>query len=317
MAEPAQDWVWASELPDVLASKDVLCVLREIMHDDTPVSRSASLPFFPFDVLKVVAGYLDYGYRVHPLSTLPSLLYHPQHPAKLVKHQCAAGTMSLSLLYLHLWHEGHATYVRGFYTLFQARHTPKGIHHELRWSEYSIAVDASEEDKHVLGHTDDVTGVLVDWFVTELAKNPIHYLGSADALLLQSTLETRKGIILSRIDPRMRLIQPDQTCLIKIHVDHGLERPILDVFRAGVSKPLYTVPKQDKKHEDLATYQARVDALNLPSLCDLVPPRSTIDVSWLLMGWIVNGMRTGHMTRAMQVSQSQPAASDTEGYCSE
>jgi hypothetical protein len=316
--EPAPDWVWASALPDLPSSRNVLRALREMMHDDTPVSRQANLPFFPLDVLKLVAEHVDYGYKVRPVSALPVsalpvLLYHPQYPAKLVKHTSTIGSTPRSIFYLHLWHEGHATYVRGFYTLFQARHTPKGIHHNVDWNQYSIAVDVDKEDERILGQKNDVAGVLVDWFATEVAKDPVHYLGSSFACLLRGDYETRKELILFHIQPHRRLIQPDRTCLVKIKFHCDLRIPILDVLQAGVSKPLYAVPKQDKKeHEDVVAYQARVDALNLPSPCNLVPPHSINDVSWLLLGWIMRDACIGYMTHVMQVSQAQPEALDVE-----
>jgi hypothetical protein len=126
MTATAQDWAWAEQLPYAPTSEEVLGVLCEVLHDDTPVSRQADMPFVPLDLLKLMTTYLACVPNIRPVSDLPALLHHPHHPAKLVV-QPSTRAGNPSVLYLHVWHAWHDTYVRGFHSHFQARRTPTGI----------------------------------------------------------------------------------------------------------------------------------------------------------------------------------------------
>jgi hypothetical protein len=311
-AADTQDWVWASQLLDIPSSKDILRTLQEIMHDDTPAFRQAGCPFFPLDLLKLMAVCLDYGYPARPLSALSTLLYHPQHPAKLVVEEHSVNG-PFCVIYLHVWHEGHATYVRGFHTLFQSYKTPSGIiAYDSRSHSLSVETD-HQDDWNILGQTDDFTGVLVDWLTTEIAKDPELYLEPEHQIVPWNYLSTdlQKRITLARMG--QRIIQPasvdhPSVCRLQIRGYHHLQVPVLDVLQAGTNQPLYSVPKRDNANESLVSYQERIRTLNLPSLSDLVQPHSVNDVSWLLLGWSVHGTKINHMTHVLQVAQVQPAS---------
>jgi hypothetical protein len=317
MAAAARGWVWASDEDNMPSSGDILSALRELMHDDTAASRQANLPFFPLDLLKLVASHLDYAPNIRPVTDLPALLYHPHHPAQLVPERNG-------LLYLHVWSDARDTYVRGFYTVFHARRTTSGIHHNERAREHSLNIEITDAEWSILGRTEGFAGVLADWVAKEISKDPMLYLGEAGRMLTMppfAGLETRRQMILAYFVGIKQLAHPavphrnnpqsmhSPTCCLEIGADRETQLLDVDVFAAETGELLYYLPKRDRFNgEETVAWQARVRALDLPVPHELVRPFSINDQSCMLLGLRVSGgAGLSFLARVKQVMQVQPA----------
>jgi hypothetical protein len=176
MTQLVQDWIKAIDLPDMPTHEEVLSVLCNVLYKDTCVC------FIPLDLLKLITTYLECTPKIRSMLDLPALLYHPQHPAKLVVSEGDPLTA-----YLHVWNEWNETYVRGFQSSFGPR-------------------PLTREEWDVVGYTHDFTGVLVDWIATEIVKDPVLYLGIQCTFLLSVEPVMRKNILLGAIKSSKNLL---------------------------------------------------------------------------------------------------------------
>jgi hypothetical protein len=298
----ARDWVWAADVAREPSSSEILRVLRECMHDN-----HATLPFFPLDLLKSIASQLDYGPSARPVSELPALLRHADHPAHLVRED--------RIIYLHVWDQLRGIYVRGFLASFPARKTPSGIQFNPRMLQYRLRFEITDEEWGILGKTDDFPGVLAEWMATEVNKDPVLYLGEAGKLLLGPGLvehaDVRKDMLLAYLENQVaNPSSPSKvTCCYKIEVERHTYQANVEVLEAG--QVLYRPPsRQEHAATTVSAAQSRKRPCESPSPCDLVQPNSVNDQTCLLSGLFVKGLQMAYATRVMQVDRRLLAPSD-------